>query len=301
MKSIEDIAAFVAGHDKNGGVSVRGEWFNVQLTPDVAAGELLNVGVGFVDDSRRVHLRMARDLSRLRCLYDDRIDVGSFEELCDLIAQAYNGVPTSDFRLTSLTPHASQTMGRFASGTSISEILDRFYETTVTVGRGEQAAPTAHSRGRSKTITTEAAREMVLERLLERMGTRAAPYIARAPWVVRDNGREHKIAVPIRDPGRLCASVVSLWTKNEYRRKFQLAQAGLDLDTVQAQAPGERLGLFVMRPMAEQGYTQSELEQIDNEIDDAAWQLRKNANIELEQGEDAEELSGKIESWLDAA
>ena len=95
--------------------------------------------------------------------------------------------------------------------------------------------------------------------------------------------------------------MVSLWSKDEYRRKFQLAKAGLDLDTVQAHNPGERLGLFVMRPMEEHGYSKTELDDIDGEIDEAAWQLRKLANIEVEQGEDANSLSEKLEGWLEAA
>lgn len=302
MKSMKDIAAFVAGHGDNRDVAIAGRWHNLQLKPDLGSGELLNVGVAFVDQGNRVHLRMARDLSRLRCLYDDRVDVRSFEELCCVIEDAYNGTPWDDFQLSRLTSHASLGGGRYASGTSIGQILTSFYEATVPLGRAQaERSPAAH-RGRARNIPTDVARDIVISRLIQRMGQRVVPYIARGPWVVRDeSGREHRVEVPIRASGRLCASVISLWTKDPYRRKFQLAKAGLDLDTVQANAPGERLGLFVMRPMAEEGYSKSELDEIDDEIDEAAWQLRKLANIEVEQGEHADELAGKLETWLEAA
>lgn len=301
MNPIERIAAFVAQHDQRPPASVSGRWHNIQIKPDLGSGEVLNVGVAFVDDAARVHLKMARDLSRLACLYDERIDVRSFERLSALIEDAYSGVNLADFTLSALSGHAHISEGRFASGASINEILSQFYETTVPLGR-PAVTPISQRGVRAKSVSTSTAQERVVKRLLERMGQRAVPFVARGPWiVVEPDGREHRIEVPIRAAGRLCASVVSVWSKNEYQRKFQLAKGGLDLDTVQAQAPGERLGLFVMRPMDEEGYSKAELDQIDLEIDEVAWQLRKTANIEVEQGEDAEDLSEKLEQWLEAA
>lgn len=301
MKKPEEIASFIQHRGEGVRPAVTGRWHNLQIRPDLGSSELLNVGVAFVDDGDRVHLRMARDLSRLACLYDDRVDVHSFEQLSKLIEEAFNGVNLSALRLSDLSPHTSLSEGRYASGSSIGEILSTFYDATVPIGRQPSDAKNAR-KPRVRTISTQAARESVIERLLQRMGNRAVPYIARGPWLLREpGGEEHRLDLPIRAPGRLSASLISLWTKDQYRRRFHLAQAGLDLGTVQAQSPKERLGLFVMRPMEEEGYSQDELNEIDREIDEASWQLRKVANIEVEQGEDAEVLSGKLEEWLEVA
>lgn len=301
MKKPEEIASFIQRHSEGSRPAVTGRWHNLQIRPDLASSEVLNVGVAFVDDGDRVHLRMARDLSRLSCLYDDRVDVHSFEQLSTLIEEAFNGANLSDFRLSDLSAHTSLSEGRYASGSSIGEILAAFYDATVPIGRKPEGNRSAR-QPRARTISTQTAQQSVIERLLQRMGQRAVPYIARGPWLLREpGGEEHRLDLPIRAPGRLSASVISLWTKDEYRRRFHLAQAGLDLGTVQAQSPRERLGLFVMRPMEEEGYSQEELNEIDNEIDEASWQLRKVANIQVEQGEDAEALSGKLEEWLEAA
>lgn len=301
MTSIDSIANFVASQDRRERPMVTGHWHNLQIKPDLGSSEVLNVGVAFVDQAQNVHLKLARDLSRLSCLYDDRVDVRSFERLCTVIEGAYNGSALDSFRLAELSPQASLSSGRYASGTSIGEILTTFFNATVPLAHPRAGRKAQVRQPRARAISTADAQQQVIEELLSRMGMRAVPYIAQAPWVVTEDGRERKIDVPIRAAGRLCASVVSLWSKDEYRRKFQLAKAGLDLDTVQAHNPGERLGLFVMRPMEEHGYSKTELDDIDGEIDEAAWQLRKLANIEVEQGEDANSLSEKLEGWLEAA
>ncbi|KGO99769.1 hypothetical protein [Novilysobacter defluvii] len=301
MKNPDEIAAFIACQDHRAKHAVSGRWHNLQIRPDLGSGELLNAGVAFVDEGSRVHLRMARDLSRLKCLYDDRVDVQSFEQLSMLIEEAFDGANWEDFRLSQLSAHVSLSGGRYASGTSISEILSSFYEATVPIGKRPEGAKGVRTT-RTRSISTQTARDSVIQRLMQRMGQRALPYIARGPWTLSEpTGQVHQLDLPIRAPGKLCATVVSLWAKERYRRKFQLAQAGLDLGTVQAQSPTERLGLFVMRPMEEEGYSQDDLNAIDNEIDEASWQLRKVANIQVEQGEDAESLSEKLEEWLEAA
>jgi len=70
---------------------------------------------------------------------------------------------------------------------------------------------------------------------------------------------------------------------------------------IKTHAGNERLGLFVMRPMGGEGYSRSDLENIDGEIDEAAWQLRKVAQIEVEQAPDADSLSERLEGWIEAA
>ena len=91
MTSINSVAQYVASQDRREGTKIAGRWHNLQIKPDLGSSEILNVGVAFVDEARNVHLKLARDLSRLTCLYDDRVDVRSFERLCAVIEGAYNG------------------------------------------------------------------------------------------------------------------------------------------------------------------------------------------------------------------
>ncbi|WP_439836022.1 hypothetical protein [Aeromonas caviae] len=50
---------------------VKGEWFNIRWTPDLATGEKLNIGVGFVEQGR-VHSRLLSYFERVKCLYGER-------------------------------------------------------------------------------------------------------------------------------------------------------------------------------------------------------------------------------------
>lgn len=70
MTSIDSIANFVASQDRRERPMVTGHWHNLQIKPDLGSSEVLNVGVAFVDQAQNVHLKLARDLSRLSCLYD---------------------------------------------------------------------------------------------------------------------------------------------------------------------------------------------------------------------------------------
>ena len=301
MKSADDIAAFIEGHGVGVKPLVAGKWHSLQIRPDPASGELLNIGVAFVDDSERVHLRLASDLSRLECLYDDRIDVASFERLSGLIQEAFNGAKFSDFRLAEFTPHALLTQGRYASGASINGILQRFYEDTVPLGRC-RATDKVSRQPRARSITTETAQSKVINCLKQRMGNNVFRYLPDRYHVIKEaNGAEHELRFPIRVPGQVAASIVSLWVKNDDRRQLRLTRAGLDLGMLNERSGGERLGLFVMRPSVGNGYSQSDVSDIDNEIDDAAWRLRRVANIEIDQGEDPEQLSERLQHWIEAA
>lgn len=290
----------VVDHPSASTATIAGQWHNIQLRPDMGAGDMLNVGVAFVDASHHVHLRMAHDLSRLTCLYDDAIDVASFEHLCSVVESAFNGVPVNSFHLSNLSPNAFMSDGRYASGESIEEILARLFEATVPVGRPRESD--RQPRTRAKSLSTEQVTKLVIDRLVERMGQRAIPFISGGLWTVHDrSGAERKIRLPIRRAGRICASVASVCTKDEYRRRFQLAKAGLDLDTVREHSGHERLGLLVLRPMTSDGYTESELQSIDNEIDDTAWQLRSVANIDVEASDDVDHLSETLQEWIEEA
>lgn len=295
-----DLVRSVLEHASASPAPIAGQWHNIQLRPDVGAGDTLNVGVAFVDAGNNVHLKMARDLSRLSCLYDDVIDIASFEKLCSVVEEGFNGVPAEAFQLNKLSPNALISEGRYASGTSIEEILARLFEATVPVARPKEADK--QTRTRSKSISTEQATKLIIERLVARMGQRAIPFVSAPTWTVRDpSGAERKIRIPVRRAGRMCASVVSVCTKDQYNRRFQLAKAGLDLDTVGKRSGGERLGLLVLRPMNADGYSESELLSIDNEIDDTAWQLRSVANIDVEANDDVETLTETLQGWLEDA
>jgi len=278
---------------------VVGRWHNLQLRPDLGSGEVLNIGVAFVDENDRVHLQLAHELPRLACLYDDRVDIQSFEKLCILIQGAYNGRAIEELNLAALSEHTSLSQGRYASGASVREILDRFFEATVPLARA-YAPPGRASRARI--IATSTARSLVVQSLVDRMGARIAPFISRAPWTVSGEGEiPRRVEIPIRAPGVLSASVVSVWSKNTHQRKLQLASAGIDLEIIKKTAPDERLGLFVMRPNSEPGYSRRDLEAIDSEIDEARWRLKDMASIKIESEDTYEALSERLEEWVAAA
>lgn len=62
-----DFSTLIEEHSNKPGVS--GEWFTIQWTPDMAAGERLNIGVAFRDSSGTSFVQVLEFFERIKCLY----------------------------------------------------------------------------------------------------------------------------------------------------------------------------------------------------------------------------------------
>lgn len=106
--------------------AMTGRWLNIRICPDLALGELLNVGVGFVDSySEKIHIRLVDRFDRFRLLYGEE-----FEHELRMMLRILGSTDLEDNREPPF-PNIRFSELKFAAGNSVEEILDRLFEVTV--------------------------------------------------------------------------------------------------------------------------------------------------------------------------
>ena len=108
--------------------AVTGRWFNIRICPDLALGELLNVGIGFTaSDSEETHIRLVDQFDRFRLRYGRE-----FEEELRMMLRVLRSTGLQDNRNPPF-PNVRFSELKFAAGNSLEEILDRLFRATVPV------------------------------------------------------------------------------------------------------------------------------------------------------------------------
>lgn len=103
---------------------IKGQWFNIRWTPDLATGEKLNIGVGFVEDGR-VHSRLLSYFERVKCLYGER-GIYHVELVTSIVGESLR-----QNKKVSPIPQITYDNSGYAQGFSIDEILTSLFEQTV--------------------------------------------------------------------------------------------------------------------------------------------------------------------------
>jgi len=273
---------------------VNGQWFNIRLTPDLAAGERLNIGVGLIDEFGSIQTKMLNNFERLRCLYADRIDTSDLEFLSNVLENYWrnDGRPAT-------SPIANITFSelKYASGSDVSVILEDLYRETVAL----EPSPVAEkpSSSPSETIDDKKARELVFSAMCQKAPFARAKILPDNPQWQIEPGKT--LDMPIRGYRRF-ATLISAWYKSRETLEIHQLRAYANLDTAARTHPNDRGALFILRPpVGARGYDESQQQQIDNVIDMVGWRLKKNSNLNIEVGDSAETLSEQILAWSDIA
>ncbi|MBS8267167.1 DUF3037 domain-containing protein [Halomonas litopenaei] len=281
----------------------RGRWFNIRLKPSLLAGEQVNVGVGFVDQTGRLHTRITDNVSRLRCLYDDKIDLEGIQMLVGLAADLFDREQYESDMPGSVSPQLSFSSPSYAAGTSIEEILDTFYEQTVSLVpplQEKEDGKRAYFRG-----YTNAAARRDLQQWMARNHKVLARYIfpSSPTFKIRafDGGatQEHTVDLPLHQPGKLAGSVVSAYCSTEQTAELRLLQSAMTINTTQRHLEQEKLGLFVLRPGEDSGLSRKVLMRFDDMIDANVWQLH-DAGVHVGVECSVEALGRKVVDWAAA-
>lgn len=103
---------------------VKGEWFNIRWTPDIATGEKLNIGVGFVENGR-VHSRLLSYFERVKCLYGER-GIYHAELVTSIVGESLR-----QNKKSSPIPQITYDNSGYAQGFSVDEVLSSLFEQTV--------------------------------------------------------------------------------------------------------------------------------------------------------------------------
>ena len=293
---MNNLTGLLAKAKQNPGCApVRGHWFNIRLCPDLAAGELLNIGVGFVGVDGALSVRLLEKLDGLNCLYRGRLLA---EDVAFLMRTLRTSLPKSASarELPSLpSPNLVYSTPQYVAGVSVDDILSELFEETVSLAK---AGRLAESEAQKPSVDTKAARKLVFDQLKKRDAW-ADRYLAPEwDWVVEESGVQHVLDMPLRGVGRF-GSVVSAGYRQFSTIELGLLRAESDLSVAQRLYPDERAGLFLLRPL-DMGLFEFHNQQVDRLIDLLEWKARVR-RIHLSVGREPEELANLILDWTDAA
>lgn len=258
---------------------VTGKWFEIRLSPDLVTGEILNIGVGFIQArTRAFHFKLLETASPFVCLYGP-----AAREQFGFLLSVTRDVLRQHGPSANISPHISFGDERFSQGESIEQILSSLYNSVVTIGRRadgmlEMLTPAERKAPRS----TETIRKRIRRAFKSNDPNGYTDYWRDAPVVVNVDERPRPIDMQIWQAQndlfnpRCFGAIVSACYKDEHYRKSYLNGAYHDLTIARSYMPKDKGkgGIFILRP--ESG---DSLDMIDNEIDNTVWALEKKFGI----------------------
>jgi len=262
---------------------VSGQWFNIRYSPNTSGGELINIGVGWVDGvTRQIHSRLIDNLEAFRVLFGEAFEEEvrfSLDVVRSALAKSMLESPMRGVAFSNL---------RYAAGDSAQDVLDRLFSATVSLAEARQSA----SAKRDAAQNNLAVRKTVFDAIRLKAGLSADRIIAEDPvyWVT-DGVRRVPLDIPLRSENML-GSVVSGGYRTKTPLENNLLRSSLDLETAGSIFMRDRLGFFVMRAVSDSGPDAS----LDEVIDTTCWKLHKQG-IHVGVEETASRLAEDILGW----
>lgn len=261
---------------------VKGKWCEIRVTPDLIAGELLNIGVCFIDSKKLVHYKLMESANPFGCLYGK----GSLEQFQHLLKATdfllkENGVKAN------FGSHIKFGHFREYVGENVELILEELYTAVVTLGRSKNIESIDANNRIHRSINTADLRKNLLRRFKERHKDQYLQFWKDEPITVQQGGIYHAIDMPIWSADdllrpRCFGTVISVDYSDPVYRKSFLNTAYKDLtiarDYLSKDAQG---GIFILRPSLDSN-SESLINEIDNEIDATTWALINKYKIKAE-------------------
>ncbi|MDX8384793.1 MAG: hypothetical protein R8M45_11980 [Ghiorsea sp.] len=268
---------------------VKGKWFNIRYVVDMYAGEVMNIGVGFIDQHNNLHTKFLDSFHRLECLYDKRITKDDMLHVVNMIKACLPNkldgvvIPTPSSSITYSVPF-------FASGDSVDAILASSYQDCVSL-----ALPFPEkekSQDRDKGTNTEQARKEVYTAIRHIAPMVAERIIAPNPLItIKSQDGTHDIDVPLQGVNFL-GTVLSA-CQSSLTIKYNLSECSNDLRIVAQANKNDRASCFLLR---EEHLDKSKQASIDNVIDHYDWRF-KALGIRLDVAYSPEKLAKNVIKW----
>ena len=270
--------------------SVKGTWYRVQWTPDVAASERMNIGIAFVDSEGKRAIHTIAEFVRLRCLYGQEA-IFHAQLACQIASELVND-ESNFFELG--TPQLHFTEGGFAQGESADQILSRLVSDLVPL------SITTHRTTRHVPITRKAASRSVYDALSERFGKDvASKYVPQDPIIMTEGG--FKIFLPFRreaegpNSKREAAALVSADFTSAEKVQSELLMGHRDISLALNEKLFSGGKIFILRPNKQSMRTEV-LQSAEKEADDFARYL-KSMKVPFQQGDTSKEITECVEEW----
>ena len=257
-----------------------GRAFVIQVEPDLAARERINVGVGVITPEGRRMARLLSDYGRLECLYGREV-----AELIEVLADFARAAALSGDTLVSPSVQFSALQPFF--GIPPEQYLDQLFARMVPA-----AAPRREQGETEEPRSTDALWREVGNVIKLRLPDRAEEILANTPWTSVETARgTFKVYVPLQPTGGAGALESADFSVAVTQRK--LMSALLDVEAAAEAKRLDRLGLFIARPR--RARKESELKAIDRAIDYVACRAPRACRVEVEA--DTTLLAGHIIDW----
>ena len=257
--------------------AITAKWAPIRISPNLATGEILNVGV-CVLYRRKVHVKLLPSAAPFEALYGGAGN-DNFSFLLGIIGQYLDGQKSLS---VDISPQVSLGKANFVAGDSIQEILDRLYASMVSLDLMCRKKETPKERN----ISTETLRHTV-HGLLKKENAKFVEdswHDVGNPIILpssSDGGAPKQLqhlqlwSEPNITNSKICfASFVSADYTRAIVRDAHLFYAKHDIEmAVNSRREEKTAGLFVYRP---DGLPTDVMQDIDNTIDDTHWLLSKN-------------------------
>jgi hypothetical protein len=259
-----------------------GHAFIVQLEPDLACGERINVGVCVVANNGERIAKFVSDFGRLECLYGTEAT-----ELIETLVEFARASVLSGDRLASRSVLTSTPQPFFNA--SPPAYAEQLFSRVVPAG-----LPRRDGSIQDRNRDTDALWRQVGDAIKLRAPEMAEQILSSSPYTTVNTPRgPRQVCVPLTPVGAAGALESADFSISTTRLK--LMRAVLDVETAAAAKQLPRLGLFIARPARVR--KESDLRAIDGAIDYVASRVPATCRVEVEA--DVTVLANHILDWAE--
>ena len=264
--------------------SAAGHAFVIQVEPDLAAGERINVGVAVVGADGRRLTKMVQDHGRIACFYGPEV-----AELVETLAEFGRAAALGN--MTPPGPSVLFTAPQPFFGMTPQAYLDTLFDRMVPAGK-----PHRLRSERDKPRDTDALWREVGNIIKLRLPEQAEQILASTPVTLVTTPRSPlpvQVRIPLTPPGGAGALESADFSVDVTKRKLMAALLDVQIATEARQL--RKQGLFIARP----GRVRhpADLQHIENAIDFVVCRAPKNCRVAVET--DAERLTDHILDWAE--
>ncbi|WP_332405602.1 hypothetical protein [Vibrio metschnikovii] len=271
---------------------VKGEWFNIRWTPDIATGEKLNIGVGFVENGR-VHSRLLSYFERVKCLYGER-GIYHAELVTSIVGESLR-----QNKKSSPIPQITYDNSGYAQGFSVDEVLSSLFEQTVPLQKKIRVSSNAK---RFNSINTDKLYTCLVDELKIKAALQFEEFVpADSSIFIKDDLGSHELFVPFRDNKNLVGGLASTVYSNVQRIELNLLKAARDVESAVKLGKGNKASVFILMPGDEvEKLDKEQVISIENALDKFDWHMNKQG-ISVGGHTSISGLADEICSWANVA
>lgn len=263
--------------------------------PNLATGELFNVGVGFIPDKKtkvapQIHTKLLTSAKSFRCMYGNT-GVENFTFLLTILADFFR----NSTELKSPSPHIIFGEKSFARGHSPQEIVERTFTSMVSLRLHHDEQIEDRS---PDSISNIEARDAVWGELYHLNTPLASSIIKKQKTIITSHsGHAMSIDIPLRQERRF-GTIASAYYRQDVYISNNLNCAMRDMMIAKDHAQADEIGgIFILRaPTDERYFTESWQRRIDDEI----ARLREslfNTKIHIREGSSIREVANEVIAW----